>query len=213
MKTIDFPQGSAEWLNARGGKVTASRIACVLSRDRSGKKEGSMRRNYRMQVALEILTGKPQADTGFKSKAMEAGIEREPFACTAYEVLRQTFVDPVGLVLHPTLPRAAASPDRLVGTDGLIQVKCPYPATHFDYLMGGEIPNEYQLQMLWEMACTERAWCDFVSYNPDFPPAHQLYVVRFPRNDIRLAEITAEVSVFLKEVDAVIAQLNERKAA
>jgi hypothetical protein len=171
-----------------------------------------MRRNYKAQVALEILTGRAQEDIGFKSKAMEAGIEREPFACAAYEALRKTFVDQVGLVLHPTLPRAAASPDRLVGTDGLIQVKCPYPATHFDYIFSGEVPTEYQPQMLWEMACTERAWCDFVSYNPDFPPAHQLFVVRFPRDDQRILEITAEVNVFLREVDAIIERLN-RKAA
>lgn len=213
MKTIDFPQGSAEWLQARGGKVTASRIADVLSRDRTGKKEGSMRRNYKAQVALEILTGRAQEDTGFKSKAMEGGIEREPFACAAYEALRQTFVDPVGLVLHPTLPRGAASPDRLVGADGLLQVKCPYPATHFDYLLGGEIPSEYQAQMQWEMVCTERAWCDFASYNPDFKLEHQLVVIRVPRDDKRISEIYAEVVVFLKEVDDLIARLNQRKDA
>ena len=171
-----------------------------------------MRRNYKAQVALEILTGRAQTDTGFKSKAMEAGVEREPMACDAYVALKQTFVDPVGLVLHPTLERAAASPDRLVGEDGLLQVKCPYPATHFDYLLGGEIPGEYQVQMQWEMACAERAWCDFVSYNPDFPVEHQLFVVRVPRDDKRIAEITAEVIVFLKEVDDLMARLNQRKA-
>lgn len=213
MKIIDFPQGSAEWLQARAMKVTASRIADVLSRDRSGKKEGSMRRNYKAQVALEIMTGRAQADTGFKSKAMEAGVEREPFACAAYEALKLAFVDPVGLVLHPTIPRSAASPDRLVGTDGLLEVKCPYPATHFDYLLGGEIPTEYQVQMQWEMACTERAWCDFVSYNPDFPVAQQLHIVRVPRDHKRIAEITAEVTVFLSEVDALVARFHQKKDA
>ena len=213
MNVIDFPQGSAEWLGARAGKVTASRICDVLSRDRTGKKEGSMRRNYKAQIALEIITGRPQQETGFKSKAMEGGLEREPLACDAYVARRQVFVDPVGLVLHPTIPRAAASPDRLVGTDGLLEVKCPYPATHFEYLFSDEAPSEYMPQMQWEMACTGRAWCDFVSYNPDFPIQHQLHIVRVPRDDKRIAEITAEVIVFLKEAEELVAKLNSRKAA
>lgn len=211
MRVLDFPQGSAEWLQARANKVTASRIPDVLSRDRTGKKEGSMRRNYRAQLVCESMTGRPADETGFKSKAMEAGSEREPFAAAAYEILTGGFVDQVGFVLHPTIDRAGASPDRLVGSDGLLEIKCPYPATHLDYLFGGVAPAEYQPQMLWEMACTGRAWCDFVSYNPDFLPQHQLFVIRFPRDDQRIREITAEVTVFLSEVDAMVAKLNALK--
>lgn len=209
MKVIDFPQGTAEWAQARAGRVTASRIDAVLSRARDRKSEGATRRNYKAQIIAEILTGKPQ-ENGYTNKAMEDGIELEPLARAAYEVRHSLFVDQVGFVVHPAIERSGASPDGLVSTDGLVQFKCPIQATHIGYLLAGEVPAEYQPQMLWEMACTERAWCDFVSYNPDFPPHLQLFVVRFPRDAQRIQEITAEVSVFNREVDDIIARLNKR---
>lgn len=211
MKILDFPQGTEEWKQARAGRVTASRIDAVLSRSRDRKSEGATRRNYKAQVISEILTGRPQ-ENGYTNKAMEDGLEFEPLARSAYELAKGEFVDLVGLVLHPSIERAAASPDGLVGKDGLVQFKCPFPATHIGYLLAGEVPPEYQPQMLWEMACTERAWCDFVSYCPAFPPHLQLFVVRFPRDEKRIVEITAEVNVFLNEVDEIIERLN-RKAA
>ncbi|HEX5129481.1 MAG TPA: YqaJ viral recombinase family protein [Usitatibacter sp.] len=206
MKVLDFPQGSAEWAQARAGRVTASRIDAVLSRARDRKSEGATRRNYKAQIIAEVLTGKPQ-ENGFTNRAIEDGIEQEPFARAAYEIRRGYFVDQVGFVVHPTIERAGASPDGLVGTDGLIQIKCPIPATHIGYLLDDDVPAEYQPQMLWEMACTGRAWCDFVSYSTAFPPSLQLFVKRFPRDDKRIAEITAEVNVFLKEADDIIARL------
>jgi len=211
VKVLDCVQGSDAWRAARCGKITASNIADVLSRSRDRKSEGATRRNYKARIISEILTGRPQ-ENGFTNKAMEAGLEFEPLACSVYELAKGVFVDPVGLVLHPSIERAAASPDRLVGSDGLIEVKCPYPATHISYLLADVVPAEYESQILWQLACTERAWCDFVSYCPSFPPHLQLYVVRFQRDNQRIAEITAEVNVFLKEVDEIIERLN-RKAA
>jgi len=211
MKVIEFPQGTAEWAAARSGRITASRIDAVLSRSRDRKSEGATRRNYKAQIIAELLTGRPQ-ENGYTNKAMEAGLEFEPLARSAYELAKGEFVDLVGLVLHPSIERAAASPDGLVGKDGLVQFKCPFPATHIGYILDGEVPAEYQPQMLWEMACTERAWCDFASYCPSFPPHLQLFVVRFPRDEKRIVEITAEVNVFLKEADEIIERLN-RKAA
>jgi hypothetical protein len=211
VKVIDFPQGSAEWAQARAGRVTASRVDAVLSRARDRKSEGSTRRKYKAQIVAEILTGKPQ-EGAFSNRAMEDGIENEPFARAAYEVKKMEAVDTVGFVLHPTIERAGASPDGLVATDGLVQFKCPEPQTHLGYLLEGVVPSDYEPQMLWEMACTGRAWCDFVSYCPVFPAPHDLLIVRFNRDDKRILEITAEVGVFLKEADEIIARLN-RKAA
>ena len=211
MKILDFPQGSAEWAQARAGRVTASRIDAVLSRARDRKSEGATRRNYKAQVISEILTGRPQ-ENGYTNKAIEDGIENEPLGRAAYELRQGFFVDQVGFVVHPTIERAGASPDGLAGSDGLVQIKCPYAATHIGYMLAGEVPAEYQPQMLWEMACTGRAWCDFVSYYRELPPHLQLFVVRFPRDDKRITEITAEVNVFLNEVDEIIERLN-RKAA
>lgn len=209
MKVVDFPQGSAEWANARAGKVTASRVDDVLSRARDRKSEGATRRKYKAQIVAEILTGKPQ-EGRFFNKAMEDGIENEPFACGTYEA-KHAFVDRVGFVLHPTIERAGASPDGLVGDKGLVEFKCPEPQTHLAYLLEGVVPSDYEPQMLWEMACTGREWVDFVSYC-DLFPEHQLFVVRFNRDEARIRQITAEVTQFLNEVDEIIARLKQKAA-
>ena len=211
MRIIDVPQGSEEWLAARAGKVTASRMSDLLSRSKDRKSEGAGRRNYRAQLVCEILTGRPQ-ETTFMSKAMEGGIELEPYANGSYEVAKNVLVDKVGIVLHPRIERAGASPDGLVGRDGMVQFKCPYAATHISYLLSKEVPTDYQPQMLWEMACAEREWCDFVSYCPSLPERLQLFVIRFSRDDARIAQLEAEVESFLREVDQTIESL-QRLAA
>ena len=207
MKVIDFPQGSAEWLKSRAGKVTASRVSDVMAKIKTG--ESAARRDYRAQIVAEILTGRPQED-GFINSAMQWGTEQEPYARSAYEVASDLMVDTVGLVLHPAIDRAAASPDGLAG-DGLLEIKCPKTATHLQYLLDGVVPKQYQPQMLWQMACTERPWCDFVSFDPRLPAELQLLVVRFERDDKRIKEMEDEVIAFLKEVDETINKLKERK--
>jgi putative phage-type endonuclease len=210
MKIIDFPQGSAEWLSSRAGKVTASKIADVMATGKSG--EAADRKNYRAQIVAEILTGKPQ-DSVFMNDAMKWGVENEPFARAAYEVATETMVDQVGLVLHPNMDRAAASPDGLVGKVGLVEIKCPNTATHIEYLLSGQVPSKYRYQMLWQMACTERQGCDFTSFDPRLRQDLQLFVVRLIRDDDAIAAIEAEVTKFLSEVDETIQRLTERKAA
>lgn len=207
MKVIDFPQGSAEWLASRAGKITASRMSDVLAKIKSG--EAAARRDYKAQLVAEILTERPQ-DDNYVSAEMQWGIDNEPFAKGSYIVANGIDVDPVGLVLHPRIDRAAASPDGLAG-EGLIEIKCPKTATHIQYLLAGEVPTKYQPQMLWQMACAERPWCDFVSFDPRLPAELQLFVVRFNRDDARIREMEAEVTVLLAEVDAMVAKLKERK--
>lgn len=210
MKILDFPQGSAEWLSSRAGRVTASRISDVLAKVKSG--EAADRKNYRAQIVAEILTGKPQ-EGGFTNAAMEWGTANEPFARSAYEVEAETLVDQVGLVLHPYIDRAAASPDGLVGTDGLVEIKCPNTATHIEYFLAEQVPPKYRPQMLWQMACTERAWCDFVSFDPRMPQDLQMMRVRLNRDDAAIKAIEVEVRRFLDEVDEVVEKLTKRKAA
>ena len=204
MKIIDFPQGSTEWLQARAGKVTASRINDVMAKIKSG--EAASRKDYKAQIVAEILTGTPQ-ENGFKSAEMQWGNDQEPFARAAYEIATGAMVDQVGLVLHPTIERGAASPDGLVGPDGLVEIKCPKTATHLQYLVDGKVPTHYQPQMLWQMACTGRDWCDFVSFDPRLPDHLQLFIRRFNRDQKRIDEIESEVRAFLAEVDAILAAL------
>ena len=209
MKIIDFPQSSQEWLNARAGKVTASRIVDVMAKIKTG--EAASRRDYKAQIVAEILTGKPQ-ENGFINADMTFGIEQEPFARAAYEAQDGVMVDQVGLVIHPSIERAAASPDGLVGDTGLVEIKCPKVATHLTYLLDGVAPSKYHGQMLWQMACCEREWCDFVSFRPDLTPGLQLFKIRLMRDDERIKAMEAEVIAFLSEVDKMVEQLLQRKA-
>jgi putative phage-type endonuclease len=201
VRIIDFPQGSIEWQAARAGKVTASRMGDVIAKIKSG--EAAARRDYRAQLVAEILTGVAQ-DSTYMNDEMRWGVEHEPLGAGAYELHIGALVDTVGLVLHPTIDRSAASPDRLVGKDGLVEIKCPKTATHLQYLLDGSVPPAYEPQMLWQMACCERAWCDFASYDPRLPERMRLFVKRLPRDDIRIKELEREVHVFLADVDRML---------
>lgn len=196
-------QGTDEWKQLRAGKVTASRIADVMATIKSG--ESAARKNYRTQLICERLTGKVE-DT-FTNSHMERGTALEPFARDAYELQTGSIVDQVAFVDHPTVVMSGASPDGLVGNNGLIEIKCPTPANHVEYLLGKEPPSKYKPQMTWQIACTQREWVDFVSYCPEMPEHLQLFVVRFVPDPEYLANVTQEVIKFLAEVDATIAEL------
>ena len=170
-------QRSDEWRAIRAGKVTASRISDVLAELKKGTGEAATRRNYKAEIIAEILTGMP-ADN-FVSKEMQWGIDNEPFARAAYELAQDVTVDTVGFAVHPTIARFGASPDGLVNDIGMVEFKCPNTATHLDYILAGEVPTEYQPQMLAELCCAGREWCDFVSFDPRLPERFQLFVRRF----------------------------------
>ena len=205
---MSAPQGSAEWLAARAGCLTASAIADMIAKTKTG--ESASRANLRARLVAERLTGVPQ--DSFSSAAMQWGNEQEPFARAAYEIHSWNLVDQTGLVMHPSIPYAGASPDGLIDDCGLVEIKCPNTATHIKYLLSGDSPKEYQPQMLWQMECTERKWCDFVSFDPRMPEHLQLFVVRFERDEERLDDLRKEAIAFLAEVDALILQLTKKAA-
>ena len=203
MNYIPCQQGSAEWFGARCGRVTASHMTDVLAVLKKGG-ESQARYKYKLQLMAEICTG--QAQQVFVNSAMEWGIEQEKFARAAYEIKTGNVVDQVGFFVHQTIDQAGASPDGVVG-EGLLEIKCPQTTTHLQYILEGIAPEEYQPQMLWQMACTGRPWCDFVSYDPRLPEHLQLFVVRFNRYDERIAEYERAVTAFLGEVDALMLRL------
>lgn len=205
----DIEQGTEAWKRLRLGKVTASRMADLMARTRSGW--GASRDNYRAQLVCERLTGCIQE--GFTNAAMQWGTTTEPEARRAYEFHCDCDVEQVGLVDHPTIPNSAASPDGLVGDDGMVEIKCPNSATHIDHLLTGKVPEKYFLQMQWQLACTGRAWCDFASYDPRLPETMRLFVKRVPRDAETIAELEREVSAFLAEVDETVAKLRQRYEA
>lgn len=192
-------QGSDEWKQLRCGKVTASRIADVLAKRKDGK-PSAMRGNYLAELVAERMTGKPSAH--FQSKEMLRGNEMEPQARAAYEFFADVDVELVALVDHPTIPMAAASPDGLVGEGGLVEFKNPNTSTHIETLLGAPVDRDYLLQMQWQLACTGRQWVDFVSYDESMPEHLRLFVKRFERDDVLIAEVEKEVSAFLSELRA-----------
>ena len=198
-------QRTAEWFAARAGKVTASRVSDVLATIKSG--EAAVRINYRAQLVAERLTGSPSE--GFSNAAMQWGTDTEPMARMAYEANTGHLVEEVAFVEHPTIPNSGASPDGLVDDDGLVEIKCPNTATHIETLLAQKAPAKYIPQMQWQMACTGRQWCDFVSFDPRMPADLQLFVIRVARDDALIAEYEYKVAEFLKTVDETIAKLEE----
>lgn len=196
-------QGSAEWHAKRCGKVTASRIADMMAKTKAGW--GASRTNYRAQLVAERLTG-IVADS-YTNEAMEWGAATEAEARDAYSFYCNADVVQIDFVDHPSIEMTGCSPDGLVSEHGLVEIKCPNTATHITTLLGGTIPGKYQLQMLWQMACTGRQWCDFVSFDPRMPDDMRMFVQRLERDDAKIAEIAAEVGVFLGEVDAMVSDL------
>jgi len=200
-------QGTDEWFAARIGKVTASRVADVIAKTKTGY--SSSRDNYMAQLICERLTN--QKADGFTNAAMQWGTETEPLARLSYEVSQNVLVDELGFVPHPKILMAGASPDGLVGDNGLLEIKCPNTATHIDTLLSETVPGKYNTQMQFQMACTGRSWCDFVSFDNRLPTELQLFVKRVPRDNMYIRLMEEEIVKFLNELDIKIAQLMKVK--
>jgi len=200
-------QGSPEWFAQRLGKVTASRVADVIAKTKTGY--STSRDNYMAQLVCERMTN--SVAESFSNAAMQHGTDTEPLARAAYEAHADVLVDEVAMITHPTIEAAGASPDGLVGDDGLLEIKCPNTATHIDTLLTQTVPGKYITQMQWQMACTGRKWCDFVSFDPRLPTELQLFVKRIFYDTDYVAMLEKEVVQFLTELDGKIKKLNELK--
>jgi len=198
-------QRTPEWYAARLGKVTASRVADITSKTKSGY--STSRANYMAELLCERLTG-TKAD-GYVNAAMQWGIDIEPSAREAYQSLLGVLVEETGFVNHPDITMAGASPDGLIGDVGMVEIKCPTTSVHIDTLMSGVVPSKHMAQIQWQMACTGRNWCDFVSYDPRMPENMWMFVQRVDRDEAYIEEITKEVNLFLSELDTKISTLNQ----
>jgi putative phage-type endonuclease len=199
-------QGTPEWFAARLGNVTASRVADVIAKTKSGY--SASRENYMAQLICERMTG--TVAESYTNAAMAWGTETEPLARAAYESLADVLVDEVGYIAHPTIERAGASPDGLIGLFGLLEIKCPNTATHIDTLISDQVPTKHIAQIQWQMSCTGRTWADFVSFDPRLPSGLQMFVKRVEFDAEYVAMLKEEVIKFLTELDAKISKLNER---
>jgi hypothetical protein len=199
-------QGSEEWIAARLGKVTASRISDLTAKTKSGWSE--LRANYMADLITERLRGR-QAER-YVSPAMQWGIENEAAARAAYQFDAGVLVQTVGFVDHPRISMSGASPDGYVGTGGLIEVKCPDTKTHINTLLGDSIDGRYVKQMQWQLGTTGREWCDFVSFDPRMPESMQLHITRVNRDDKLIAELETQVREFLLELEKKLAALTAK---
>ncbi len=207
---VDAPQRSERWFAARLGRLTGSRASDMLSTLKTGKGEAAGRRNLRVQLVLERVTGRSLED-GFQSKAMEQGIIREVDACAMYEALTGTFLHSTGFLAHNTL-LAGCSLDGHVGDfEGIIEIKSPQPATHLGYLRSGQIPDNYYKQILHGLWMSGALWCDWLSYNPDFPAHLQTKLVRVARNEAVIKAYELMVRMFLGEVEAEVTAIREMR--
>ena len=205
-------QGSPEWFAIRLGKVTASRVSDVVARTKSGP--SASRANYMAELIAERLTG--ETAPAFTNAAMQWGTEKEPDARAAYSFRTDSEVSTIGFVIHPSITDSGASPDGLIGDDGLVEFKCPNTATHIDTLLSGAVPAKYLTQMQWQMACTGRRWCDFVSYDPRMPETMRLFIQRVERDEKLIFSLEKDVREFLDDMAKKLAQLialNQKEAA
>ena len=207
VQLVQIEQGTDAWFQQRLGKVTASKIADIVAKTKSGY--STSRANYMAQLVVERLTG--IKTESFTNAAMEWGTQTEPLARAAYELKNGVMVDEVAMIDHPTIQMSGASPDGLVGEDGMIEIKCPNTATHLDTLLSGEADKRYLYQQQWQMACTGRKWNDFVSFDPRMPDNLQLFIKRVERDDELIKELEAEVVKFLAEVDEKVEKLKSIK--
>jgi putative phage-type endonuclease len=197
-------QRTTEWHQARLGKVTASRVADVIAKTKTGY--GASRANLMADLIVERLTGQPAST--FTNAHMEWGTEQEPHARAAYSARTGELVEEVGFIDHPRIANSGASPDGLVA-DGLVEFKCPATATHLETLLAQTVPGKYIAQMQWQMACTGRAWCDFVSYDPRLPEHLRMFVKRVERDNDYIKMLEAEVTLFLSELEEKLNKLEE----
>jgi len=200
-------QRTDEWFESRLGKATASRIADIIAKTKTGP--SASRENYAVQLVLERIT--QSKGESYTNAAMQWGTDTEPMARQQYELKRGVFVDEVGFIDHPTIAMSGASPDGLVGADGLVEIKCPNSATHMETLVSRKIPQKYIPQMMWQMACTGRNWCDFVSFDPRFPENLQIFVERVEYDPTYARMLELEVTQFLDEVEKKVEILRKLK--
>ena len=201
-------QGSEEWFAERLGRVTASRIKDVVAKTKTGP--SASRKNYAAQLMLERVIG--IREEFFVNEAMKRGTEQEPLARAAYaEAMGLDYIEEVSFITHPRIERSGASPDGLVGADGMLEIKCPNTATHVAWAVAGKVPPEHIPQMAWQLACSGRKWCDFVSYDSRMPEGQQIFIRRYHRDDELIDILESEVVFFDAEIEAMAKSCNTVK--
>ncbi len=201
---MNLLQRHDEWLSDRVGKITASRVKDISAKPRKGKALNSIMLNF----LKERLTG--EVADFYINEAMQWGIDQEPNAIASYENITGEFVVGCGLINHPTISMSGASPDGLIGKDGLLEAKCPNTETHLNTILTQQVPDEYLPQITWQLACTGRKWCDFVSYDPRLPEQLQTVIIRVTIDDVDIEALENEVAACNAKLNEIIENLTNK---
>lgn len=201
---MNLLQRHDEWLADRVGKITASRVKGIDAKPQKGKALNATM----LELLKERLTGEV---TELRiNEAMQWGIDQEPYAIAAYENITGNFVIGCGLIDHPTISMSGASPDGLISDDGLLEAKCPNTTTHLNTVLTQQVPDEYIPQITWQMACTGRLWCDFVSYDPRLPESMQTVIIRVMRDDVDIEALENDVAACNAKLNEIIENLTNK---
>ncbi|MBG6243437.1 MAG: YqaJ-like viral recombinase [Candidatus Symbiopectobacterium sp. Dall1.0] len=201
----DIQQNTEEWEALRIGKATASNFGLIMAN--AGKAFGDPAKRYALQIALEQIKG-CKSEFSFSNEHMERGHEQEPIARMLYEDMNFIGVDNGGFFDHETY---GDSPDGLVGSDGVIEIKSVIASTHYATLERRSFDPSYRWQLISHLDCTGRDWVDFVSYCADFPENKQLIVHTLHRDDVEkeISQLQERRNDFLELVSTTRAKISD----
>lgn len=205
---LDVIQGSDEWLEARLGLVTSSEIHNILAKNKNGTWAAS-RKRYMTQLVLERMTGK--TPSRFVTRSMEWGSETEDLARTMYTLKTGNDTRTCGIFIHDDY-KIGDSPDfPILNQPGCGEIKCYDSANHLAALRAGKMPALHMPQIQNHIYMTDSEFCDYVSFDPDFPENTQLFIQRIPRDEKYIKQMLIEILLFLDEVDEAIDFLTKYK--
>lgn len=208
---VNCAQQSPEWIAARVGRATGSRADCILAKGKGGA-EATTRRNYRIQLVAERLTGKTQEDE-FLSRDMQRGQEKEPLARALHEARTGLLVRETGFLAMTEFMAGCSLDGDVDDFTGIVSYKRPKASTHVKYLKEARLPPEYCAQAMHEMWVVGAEWYEFVSFCDALPEHLQLFTVRVFRNEFDISGYEAEIRKFLAEVQIEYNDLKNRRVA
>jgi len=174
-------QGSDEWLEDRKGKLTASNAQAISA-------NGKGLETYVYTLLSEKYSSNNEKYT---NEDMERGNELEAMARKLYELEKDVEIKEVGFIEMDEF--SGASPDGLIGEDGLVEIKSPNDKNHFFIVSTEKIETKYIWQMQMQMLVTDRKWCDFVSFNPNFEK--DLVIIRVERDEKKIEKLKIGIEV------------------
>lgn len=209
---IDCEQRTPEWFQARAGRLTGSVADAVLATLKSGG-EPAARRDLRVSLAIERITGKPVETDGYINREMQRGIDLEPAALATYEAETGNVARKTGFIIRDPLPIGCSLDGDVDDLTGIIELKCPKSATHVAYLKANRLPPEYVAQVTHNLWVTGALWCDFVSFDDRLPEGLQFFRRRISYTEVDIVGYEKAARAFLNEVEAEVDALQGLRVA